>query len=150
MVTKYLGIMDRLGELGENLSGNIRKGLNQKPTDIAEAEAIRAKLWGKLVDVFDTYEAILTPTLSILPFPVEQNYPSTIKGKKMENYFDWFAPTLIFSLFGVPALSVPSGLTSENLPTGLQIIGPRFSEEVLIGLAAQVENACPIGFPNIV
>ena len=150
MVTKYLGIMDRLGELGENLSGNIRKGLNQKPTDIAEAEAIRAKLWGKLVDVFDTYEAILTPTLSILPFPVEQNYPSTIKGKKMENYFDWFAPTLVFSLFGVPALSVPSGLTSENLPTSLQIIGPRFSEEVLIGLAAQVENACPIGFPNIV
>ena len=149
MVNKYVHLIDRLDELGTNLASNIRKGLDQKPTEIAEAETIRSTLWFKLVEIFENYDAILTPTLPITPFPVDQNYPEEINGKKMESYFDWFAPTLVFSLFGLPAISVPSGLTDEGLPAGLQIVGPRFSEGLLMGLAAQVENSCPISFPDI-
>ena len=66
----------------------------------------------------------------------------------MESYFDWFAPTLVFSLFGVPALSVPSGITDEGLPAGLQIVGPRFSERRLIELAKIVSEKIRIGLPN--
>jgi len=114
MVNKYLHLIDRLDELGTNLASNIRKGLDQKPTEIAEAETIRSILWFKLVEIFEKYDAVLTPTLPIPPFPVDQDYPEKINGKKMESYFDWFAPTLIFPLFGLPALSVPSGLTDEG------------------------------------
>ena len=149
MVNKYLHLIDRLDELGTNLASNIRKGLDQKPTEIAEAETIRSTLWFKLVEIFKNYDAILTPTLPITPFPVDQNYPEEINGKKMESYFDWFAPTLVFSLFGLPALSVPSGLTGEGLPAGLQIVGPRFSEGRLIELAKIVSNKIQIGLPNL-
>ena len=65
----------------------------------------------------------------------------------MESYFDWFAPTLVFSLFGLPALSVPSGLTDEGLPAGLQIVGPRFSEALLIELADIVSKKIQIRLP---
>ena len=149
MVNKYLHLIDRLDELGTNLASNIRKGLDQKPTEIAEAESVRAILWFKLVEIFETYDAILTPTLPITPFPVNQNYPEEINGKKMESYFDWFAPTLVFSLFGLPALSVPSGVTDEGLPAGLQIVGPRFSEGRLIELAKIVSKKIQIGLPNL-
>ncbi len=149
MVAKYFDLLDRLDELGPNLSSNIRDGLDLKPTDIAEAESIRARLWGKLVETLGAYDFILTPTLPITPFPVEQNFPETINGKKMESYFDWFAPTLVFSLFGLPAISVPSGLTKGGMPAGLQIVGPRFCEDSLIGLAAEVSREIPIGFPDI-
>ena len=149
MVTKYFDLLDRLDELGPNLSSNIKDGLDLKPTDIAEAESIRARLWGKLVETLGAYDFILTPTLPITPFPVEQNFPETINGKKMESYFDWFAPTLVFSLFGLPAISVPSGLTKGGMPAGLQIVGPRFCEDLLIGLAAEVSRENPIGFPDI-
>ena len=147
MVNKYLHLIDRLDELGTNLASNIRKGLDQKPTEIAEAETIRSILWFKLVEIFEKYDAVLTPTLPIPPFPVDQNYPEKINGKKMESYFDWFAPTLIFSLFGLPALSVPSGLTDEGLPAGLQIVGPRFSEALLMELADIVSKKIQIRLP---
>lgn len=147
MVNKYLHLIDRLDELGTNLASNIRKGLDQKPTEIAEAETIRSILWFKLVEIFEKYDAVLTPTLPIPPFPVDQDYPEKINGKKMESYFDWFAPTLIFSLFGLPALSVPSGLTDEGLPAGLQIVGPRFSEARLMELADIVSKKIQIRLP---
>jgi len=147
MVNKYLHLIDRLDELGTNLASNIRKGLDQKPTEIAEAETIRSILWFKLVEIFEKYDAVLTPTLPIPPFPVDQDYPEKINGKKMESYFDWFAPTLIFPLFGLPALSVPSGLTDEGLPAGLQIVGPRFSEARLMELADIVSKKIQIRLP---
>ena len=100
-----------------------------------------------LVEIFEKYDAVLTPTLPIPPFPVDQDYPEKINGKKMESYFDWFAPTLIFSLFGLPALSVPSGLTDEGLPAGLQIVGPRFSEALLMELADIVSKKIQIRLP---
>jgi len=143
MVTKNLGLLDRIDELGENLAGNIRAGLDQKPTDIAEAEAIRNTLWKKLVETFDTYDVIATPTLPIPPFPVDQNYPETINGQKMANYIDWVGPCLVFSLFGVPGISVPAGL-ANGLPAGLQLVGPRYSEGRLISLAGQVATARPM------
>jgi amidase len=147
MVNKYLHLIDRLDELGTNLASNIRKGLDQKPTEIAEAETIRSILWFKLVEIFEKYDAVLTPTLPIPPFPVDQDYPEKINGKKMESYFDWFAPTLISPLFGLPALSVPSGLTDEGLPAGLQIVGPRFSEARLMELADIVSKKIQIRLP---
>ncbi len=143
MVTKNLGLLDRIDELGENLAGNIRAGLAQKPTDIAHAEAVRNTHWKKLVETFEDYDVIATPTLPIPPFPVSQNYPETISGQKMANYIDWVGPCLVFSLFGVPALSVPAGLAG-GLPAGLQLAGPRFSEGKLIALAGQVANALPM------
>ena len=45
------------------------------------------------------------------------------------------------SLAGLPAISVPSGLTRAGLPLGLQILAPKFSEETLFAAAAAFEGA---------
>ena len=148
MVTKNLNLLDRLDELGENLAGNIRTGLGQQPIDIAKAEAVRNTLWKDLVKTFENFDIIATPTLPVPPFPVSQNYPETINGQKMANYIDWVGPCLVFSLFGVPALSVPAGL-AEGLPAGLQLIGPRFSDGLLIALARQVAEARPMPLATV-
>ena len=91
----------------------------------------------------------MTPTLPITPFPFEENYPKKIDNKPTRSYIDWFSTTFVFSLFGVPALSVPAGLSNSKLPVGLQIIGPHFSENRLLRLAKNVEELFPIGFPTI-
>jgi aspartyl-tRNA(Asn)/glutamyl-tRNA(Gln) amidotransferase subunit A len=54
--------------------------------------------------------------------------------------------TVPASLAGLPAISVPSGLSSEGLPLGLQIMGPRFGEETVFAAARAFESQ--IGFPD--
>jgi aspartyl-tRNA(Asn)/glutamyl-tRNA(Gln) amidotransferase subunit A len=47
--------------------------------------------------------------------------------------------TVPANLAGLPAISVPAGLSEEGLPLGLQLIGPAFEENVLFRTAAVLE-----------
>jgi len=92
---------------------------------------------------------VLTPTVPVLPFPVEQNYPTEIAGRKLEHYIDWVAQTFLVSLAALPAASVAAGLSASQLPVGLQIVGPRLSEPRILACAKFVERDHPIGWaPN--
>ena len=64
-------------------------------------------------------------------------------------YIDWIAPTFVISLAGLPAISVPCGLSEAGLPIGLQVIGPRWGEERALAVAAVVESRHPIGRPPL-
>ena len=147
MVGNHLEKLERIGELGDNLAGNIRAGLALTVTDIARAERKRAEIWHRWRALFETYDLILTPTTPVPPFPVERNYPDVIEGRKLQSYMDWVGPTFLVSLATLPAASVPAGLTSAKLPVGLQIVGPRFSEPVILSAARFVEEAHPLGLP---
>jgi aspartyl-tRNA(Asn)/glutamyl-tRNA(Gln) amidotransferase subunit A len=46
-----------------------------------------------------------------------------------------------FNVYGVPAISVPCGFTSDGLPVGLMVAGPRFSEGKVLALARAFEQA---------
>jgi amidase len=87
--------------------------------------------------------------MAVPPFPVEQNYPETVGGRKMETYVDWIAPTFVLSLTGLPVVAVPCGLDSEGLPVGLQIVGRPFGEEAVLALAGKLQEASPIGLPSM-
>jgi amidase len=147
MVGNHLERLERIGELGDNLAGNIRAGLALKITDLARAEHKRAEIWHRWRMLFEKYDLVLTPTAPVPPFPVEKNYPNVVQGKKLQNYMDWIAPTFLVSLAALPAVSVPAGLTAAKLPVGLQIVGPRFSEPLILSAAKFVEAAHPIGLP---
>ena len=54
--------------------------------------------------------------------------------------------TVPASLAGLPAISVPSGLTAGRLPLGVQILGPRFGEEAVFAAARAFEEGA--GFPD--
>jgi amidase len=147
MVGNHLERLERIGELGDNLAGNIRAGLAVTVSEIARAERKRAEIWHRWRALLETYDLILTPCAPVPPFPVEKNYPDVIEGRKLQNYMDWIAPTFLVSLAALPAASVPAGLTAAKLPVGLQIVGPRFSEPVILSAAKFVEEAHPIGLP---
>ena len=51
--------------------------------------------------------------------------------------------TVSANLTGLPALSIPAGLTTEQLPIGLQLIGRAFNEDFLLTLAHVYEQATP-------
>ena len=49
--------------------------------------------------------------------------------------------TVPANLVGVPAISVPAGLSADGLPLGLQITGRAFDEETVLRVAQALENA---------
>jgi amidase len=149
MVTQYFDHLAKLDELGPNLRANIESGLKLTTRDVAIAEHVRAQLWHRCRALFRDFDLLLTPTVPIPPFPVEQNYPQMIAGRQLATYIDWVAPTFLTTLCGLPAASVPCGLTQAALPVGLQIIGPRYAEPQILSLAKLIQDMHPIGRPPI-
>ncbi len=146
MVTAHLDRIGLVDKFGPNLAGNIRRGLAQGPKDVAQGEVTRSKLVDEWTKVFAKYDAVCCPCSPVAPFPVEQNYPEVIAGKKMTTYIDWVAATFLVTMAGLPAISVPAGLDANRLPVGLQIVTRRHREEQMLALAAKVEKMRPIGF----
>jgi len=148
MVGQQLERLSMLPDFGPNLAGNIRDGLKLTAESIARAEAVRESVWRKFRSLLSRYDFLLTPTAPVTPYPVEKNFPDLIGGKRLENYIDWVASNFLVTLVGFPAGSVPCGKTSAELPVGLQIIGPRFSEPRILGLSKLVQRRAPIGWPT--
>lgn len=149
MVGQYYDHLGDMAKFGANLKGNVERGLKLSSRDIAGAEHRRAALWHRCRALFAGGDLLLTPTTPVPPFPVVQNYPDTIAGRKMATYIDWIAPTFLVTLCGLPAVSVPCGRTAGGLPVGLQIVGPRLSEPRLLATARLVQAVSPLGWPPL-
>lgn len=149
MLGHHLKHLDVLDELGENLAGNIRAGLEVTGRHLGEAEEARTRLWRTFRGFFADHDFLLTPCMAVPPFPVDQSYPETIGGREMETYVDWIAPTFLLSLTGLPVGSVPAGLDGRGLPVGLQVVGPSLGEERVLALMSVVEELRPLGRPPL-
>jgi amidase len=99
-------------------------------------------------EFFERYDHLLTPTMAVSPFPVEQNYPETVAGRPMRTYVDWLAPTFVLSLTGLPVGSVPAGLDPAGMPVGLQVVGPPEGEEAVLALMGVVASMVPTELPG--
>ncbi|MCG8605194.1 amidase [bacterium] len=148
-VAHHLHHLNKLEKLTPIVSGNIKAGLKLTTEELGTAEQARGRVRRIFDDLFQTYEFLLTPCMAVSPFPVEQDYPGTVAGKKMETYVDWIAPTFVLSLTSLPVASVPCGLDPNGLPVGLQIVGRPFGEESVLAMAKQVQEAYPIDPPPL-
>jgi len=101
------------------------------------AQRVRTKLAQDFAEAFDEFDFIVTPTSPTVAFPL---------GDKVDDplamYLNDYC-TVPMSLVGIPAISIPNGL-SEGLPVGFQIAGPAFSENRILDAAHALEGA--IGF----
>jgi amidase len=149
MVAHQQTRLHRSAEFGTNVANNVRAGLETSMQRFAAAEHVRGQLWHRFRALFERFDYLLTPCMAVPPFPVEQNYPDSVAGQKLETYVDWIAPTFVLSLTGLPVASVPCGLDAEGLPVGLQIVGKPQGEEAVLALAAAVQAARPIGLPSL-
>ena len=148
-VAQFHDYLDRIDEFGINVANNLKAGFRLTPGDLSAAEAARTRLWHLFRELFAKYDHLLTPTMAVPPFPVEQNYPETVAGKKMESYVDWIAPTFVLSLTSLPVASVPCGLDSRGLPVGMQIVGKQLGEEAVLAFAKLMQERFPISLPEL-
>jgi len=130
-------------QMQKGLVWNIEQGLRLTPEEIARAEVLRTTLWHRVRTFMETRELLILPTVAVPPFPVEQPYPTEINGKPLDNYTQWFFLTYGITLTGLPVISVPCGFTKSGLPVGLQIVGRRRQEAMVLRAAAAFEAVAP-------
>jgi aspartyl-tRNA(Asn)/glutamyl-tRNA(Gln) amidotransferase subunit A len=101
---------------------------------------IRSLIRRDFDDAFDPngkyrVQALLTPTTPTTAFPVAGVYGDSV----LMQYADQL--TVPANHAGVPGISIPAGFDQDQLPIGIQLLGPDFSEEVLLRLGRTYEIA---------
>jgi len=144
MVANYADKLAQWKEqMQKGLVWNIEQGLELSPEEIGRAEALRTALWQRVRAFMETRDLLILPTVAVPPFPVEVPYPTQINGRPLDNYTQWFFLTYGITVTGLPAISVPCGFTASGLPVGLQIVGRRRQEAMVLRAAAAFEAAAP-------
>jgi len=98
------------------------------------AQRVRTKIAEDFRTAFEQVDLIVTPTAPTVAFKLGEK-----TADPLAMYLNDFC-TVPMSLAGIPAISIPCGL-SEGLPVGLQIAGPAFSENRLLDAAHALEQA---------
>ena len=120
---------------------NIEQGLALTASDVSDAMAKQAALFGRMSTFMDRYDAFVCVVNQVPPFPVDTPWPKTIDGVQMETYIDWMKSAYFVTVTRLPAISVPAGFTSDGLPVGVQIVGRYKRDLDLLKLAHAVEQA---------
>jgi amidase len=149
MVGQQYQRLNEIDHFGQNLRGNVQAGLNLTALDIAAAEQTRQEVYHHFRTLFERYDILLTPAAPVKPFPLEQNFPDQINGRKFENYIDWIAPAFLITLVSLPAASAPAGMAREGVPVGIQIVAPRFEEPMILSLARLIQRQSGVGWPPV-
>lgn len=128
--------------LGKTLVAMVEKIRSLTVADIDSFQRLRLELNRRLDTLFGRYDLLLTPTMPTEAFAANGPPPAIIDGEKVP-LLGAVAFTYPFNLSGHPAATVPAGMTSNGLPAGLQIVGPRHRDDLVLQAARAYEKARP-------
>ncbi|HBK06922.1 MAG TPA: amidase [Acetobacteraceae bacterium] len=125
--------------VGPNVRANVEEGLRYSAEDVARGFTLQTAIYHRWQSFFERHDVILTPAITVSPRSWRELYPAEIDGKPTRTYFHWLAMAYAVTLVGHPALSLPVGLDRNGMPFGLQIVGPRGGDALVLRVAAELE-----------
>ena len=149
-ISGMIEIASALGDMwpacADDLTPEMRMGLQltegrYNAAERAKIEARRTALNMRMAEIFQQVDLVITASNPDVAFIAEGPLPNTFGGVKAGAGNNGLL-TFPCNLHGNPGISVPAG-TVDGLPVGLQIIGPHFSEQVLLELAHVLERERP-------
>lgn len=106
--------------------------------DYLDAVAVRMALGARMADFHQGYDILVTPTVPIVAFEAGSDVPP---GWHSPDWASWTPYTYPFNMTQQPALSVPCGTTDAGLPVGVQLVGARFEDRLVVRAGAALEAA---------
>lgn len=137
---------EQRGMLDPGLAAACEQGLTYSAQDYLEATNTRMKLGQRMGAFHETYDLLLTPTVPVPAFEAGSEVPA---GATSPRWTGWASLSYAFNMTQQPAASVPCGFTTEGLPIGLQIVGPRHSDARVLRAARAFEQARPWSRPAL-
>ncbi|MEV4902214.1 amidase [Citricoccus sp. NPDC055426] len=119
--------LGRVWDLGEGYSA----------VDFLRARNVAAQVGITMGAFHEEHNLLLTPTVGIPAFEAGHEVPP---GSGLERWPQWASFSFPFNLSQQPALSLPVGTTADGRPVGLQIVGPRHSDDLVLAAGRFVER----------
>ncbi|MBM31674.1 MAG: Asp-tRNA(Asn)/Glu-tRNA(Gln) amidotransferase GatCAB subunit A [Chloroflexi bacterium] len=98
-----------------------------------KAQQVRTLLTESIIDKFKEYDALISPTSPCVAFDLKSKV-----NNPLAMYLNDIC-TIPANIAGVPAISIPCKF-SDNLPVGLQIMGPHFSESKIMNIGNSIQK----------
>ena len=99
-----------------------------------KAQKVRTLIRQDFEKAFELCDALITPVAPTTAFRI---------GEKITNPLDMYLSdvhVVAVNLAGIPALSMPCGISSNGLPIGMQVIGPHLAEETLLRIGHMYQS----------
>jgi len=148
-----VGAFEMLGELSHLLPDRENDFGRAFITGVKTGTKMNAETWGRIrhrraelnrwcASIFEQYDLLLTPTVPYDPPPARGPFPSETEGRTQPPV-GVASFTIPFNLSWHPAATVRAGFSSANLPVGLQIVGPRHRDDLVLQAAFAFERERP-------
>ncbi|MFC0449191.1 amidase [Rhodococcus jostii] len=121
-------------------------GRAMTPMDLARAFATNNKVSRQLATFMGEWDIFVTPTSITPPLDLgtfDANDPSFTAEDWVRHVIAPHPTCALYNVSGAPAISLPLGATDDGLPVGVQFGADIYREDLLLGLAAQLEQAQP-------
>ncbi|HEX8843160.1 MAG TPA: amidase [Pyrinomonadaceae bacterium] len=103
--------------------------------DYLHAMRLRVPMRRAWNEMFSKYNLLVAPSRATVSYPLSKTFDQAYPGIGASS------PIGASNLVGVPGISIPNGFGQNNLPTGIQLIGPAWSETLLIDVADRYQQA---------
>jgi len=127
---------------GDDVRALLDMGRLIPATDYIQAQRLRRRMIGAFNAVFRRVDCLFVPCTPA-PAPRIGEKETVIAGASEDVRLAATRLVRGVNALGFPSLAMPAGLTGERLPLGLQIIGPAWSEALLLRIGAAIEERVP-------
>ena len=125
-----------------------RHGKTVSAVDFVAALDVRNTVTRQAGALFGQYDVLLTPTMPDMPWQLGRYGEDEEKLDGLgwtARLFEHSPYTPLANVAGLPAMSVPLGMSDEGLPIGMQFMAGYANDGILLRLAGQLERAAPWG-----
>jgi aspartyl-tRNA(Asn)/glutamyl-tRNA(Gln) amidotransferase subunit A len=149
LLSEASAIMEPYMEVRARFGSDVLKRLDQgrliPATDYINAQRVRRKFRAEFDKLWDDVDCIFTPTT---PNTAPAIGETTVRLGGRDEDARLAATRLVrgINVLGIPALSIPCGLSGSGLPVGLQILGAPFDEATILKVGAAMEDG-GVGIP---
>ncbi|MCS7043294.1 MAG: amidase family protein [Bryobacteraceae bacterium] len=128
----------RRSTYGEDVRTLLDMGRLIPAVDYVQAQRLRRRILGVFLDILKKVDALLVPATPMTA-PLLGQKEVEIRGQMEDTRLAATRLTRGINLLGLPALSLPAGLSSAGLPVGCQLIGRPWEEPLLLRIGAALE-----------
>src|SRR5579862_516032 len=132
----------RRSDFGKELASFLEAGEALSAVDYLRARRLRILFCAALKTTFKDIDCLVLPTVPVPPYR-EGNSTVTVNCVKIDAIKAMTQYTTLFNLSGYPAVSVPVAIAPDNAPIGMQVVGRRGGDLIVLRTARSIEQFRP-------